>query len=901
MRYVPISILLACALWTQHASADDAFYRVERSELTVTEGAWPADGADLSQHFDVRRATRSYAVLDGEGEIYAVTRTIAHQRRLRLGAADLVLHVRAPAGVPVRGRVFVPTKDAKAMTSVSFLIPPDAAKPDARDAFHEAKLIHYEDLLNRQIAGAAWFRHQAREAAAALGDKGRQLREQMPRRGIDDTFSLFTGGAAVAENLQLDRGLLLRPAAGEKTHDVDSIRGITVREFDWTPLVKDAKPERDPLASLIPSDQHALFIPSFESALRLLDEANVISGALLDLAESRSEDPMILERYQRQLCVPLTPALRMMAPKLINGLAITGSDLYFKSGTDVALLFEAKDATALSTMLSAQFAAARNANPAAKAVSGTAGGLPYTGVVSPDRSTCAYMATLDNTVIVANSLHQLEQIAATRDGSRASLASLAEYTFFRDRYRRSDADEAMLAILPDAAIRRWCGARWRIADSRRTRAAAAMAELQASQLHAIATRRVEPKLLSQDLIAGEDIHLTPGGVLSSTYGTLSFMTPIAELHVDQVTSTEADAYERWRDGYEQNWRNYFDPIAIRIGTSREKLTTDLTVMPLIEATEYKQVIELTSGAKFAADAGDPHDALAQFIVSVKPGSDALRSLVSHEEWWAKSDQWLGNSISVYLDPDPWKFPPERGGLSRIPIALRAESRDPEKLAASLELLRAAVERRSQGALGWETRRHNGIEYAHAVLTGHGPEQRAPWYDQIAYVALPDSLTVSLSEAVIKRAIDRHVARANAKAPPTTRPWLASNVGVRIEREFIKLLAGYGIGRWDVQFRSWSNIPILNEWRRLYPDQDPVELHAKLWGVRPVCPAGGKYVWNDRYQTMESTVLGHPGEPKKGPNLSPLIEMFRAADFGIDFEHAGLRARASLWKDAPPHP
>ena len=44
----------------------------------------------------------------------------------------------------------------------------------------------------------------------------------------------------------------------------------------------------------------------------------------------------------------------------------------------------------------------------------------------------------------------------------------------------------------------------------------------------------------------------------------------------------------------------------------------------------------------------------------------------------------------------------------------------------------------------------------------------------------------------------------------------------------------GLRGW-MQRLAWSNIAILNEWKRLFPDQDPVAVHERLWGVRPVCP------------------------------------------------------------------
>ncbi len=99
----------------------------------------------------------------------------------------------------------------------------------------------------------------------------------------------------------------------------------------------------------------------------------------------------------------------------------------------------------------------------------------------------------------------------------------------------------------------------------------------------------------------------------------------------------------------------------------------------------------------------------------------------------------------------------------------------------------------------------------------------------------------------------------------------------------------------MQIRAWSNLPILNEWKRLYPDCDPVELHERVWNIRLICPGGGRYVWNDKYQTMESTVYGHPGEPKKGPLAAVALQQFSSGDFGLAFENQGLRARVSLEK------
>jgi len=71
------------------------------------------------------------------------------------------------------------------------------------------------------------------------------------------------------------------------------------------------------------------------------------------------------------------------------------------------------------------------------------------------------------------------------------------------------------------------------------------------------------------------------------------------------------------------------------------------------------------------------------------------------------------------------------------------------------------------------------------------------------------------------------------------------------------------------------------------------VHEQLWHVRLTDPAGGSYVWNEKWQTMESTGYGHPGEPKKGPAMPPGIGAFSRGNFGVDFEEHGIRARAKL--------
>ena len=181
---------------------------------------------------------------------------------------------------------------------------------------------------------------------------------------------------------------------------------------------------------------------------------------------------------------------------------------------------------------------------------------------------------------------------------------------------------------------------------------------------------------------------------------------------------------------------------------------------------------------------------------------------------------------------------------------------------------------------------------------------------IYYAATPDCLLVTPSESVMKKAMDRQAERgaANvahgqaeagtapaAKPSAAPEPWLGASLAARADgRFFTALQALYGRDyRQRMQALAWGDLPILNDYKRLYPAWDPVQLHERLWHVKLVDPAGGSYVWDEQYQTMSSTTFGHPAAPREGPALPKQLEDITKAAFGVTFEDDGLRARAEL--------
>lgn len=908
--------------------AADAYFDIAVSELKFTQGSLPAEEGSTGVNWRTWDFYKPRAVLD-EGEVF-ISGSYSYWNWPREFLQQGRLHIRAPAGKAVVGRLLVPRLAAPGeptkpgLEVLEFQIPAGKAVKTARGAFLVAKEDYLANLVSRRVPGTAWFRHELRQLRQERSKTPLEhtLDRQSPQRWdggsgeLSDTFELFTGGRALSENLQLDRMLSPR-AGGEETVDISTIEGITVKEIDWSPKLVGKNPKPDPLAALIPADQHALFFPKFSDMTRLTDEADTIGTPVLAILEPRSEDAGTKRRYQDQLALSMSGLSRLLGPSIVASVAFTGSDPFLRVGSDVAVLFEAKKMGLLKQHITGKQEAALAATPGAKSVSGEAGGLAYSGVCSKTRQICSYLAESGTVLMVTNSLAQLEHIGKAAGGQEPAMASLPEYLFFRDRYPLGDKSETAFLILPDAAIRRWCSPKWRVADSRRTRMAAILSEMQATHLESIVRgEKIELKS-GGDLPDVGKVEMSPGGLLAPGYGTLDFMTPIIEMPLDKVTKAEADAYGWFRDRYQRNWRDYFDPIAIRFFVDENTLELDLSVVPLIAGTEYRELLDLSLGATMDEWAGDPHDgALFRYGMSININSRLIKqgagfAVSMAPGFSANALSWLGQYIVIYGDKDPfWQqliTAPKmerfaEANIHRLPVALYVAVSSPLKVTAFLASVRAFIEQTAPGMTVWEHRKYKKLSYvkvspsASALSDDDVPEQLA-----LYYAVSGKHLIFTLNEEMLKRALKRESARSKSKKKKKKvdaqgAPWLGTNVGFQADAETLELLEIGAREEYipELQQRAFAAIPILNEWKRLFPERNPVEVHQQAWGTKLLCPGGGEYVWNEKWRTMESTVYGHPGDPKEGPGLlrPPLLDL-NSGNFGLTFEDDGLRARARL--------
>ena len=185
-----------------------------------------------------------------------------------------------------------------------------------------------------------------------------------------------------------------------------------------------------------------------------------------------------------------------------------------------------------------------------------------------------------------------------------------------------------------------------------------------------------------------------------------------------------------------------------------------------------------------------------------------------------------------------KFMEEQGW--RMPLAVRAEVSSGLKLTAFLAAVRGFVEQVAPGMLNWESLTYHDQPYVKITPTERAIGQTEQIRNlAVYYSASGKSFALSLNEDVLEaghRSGDRSrqggrggrasLLRAHgvARGEPGAAGRPEGPAGARdLSRSEYQTL---------MQTRAWSNLPILNEWKQRYPDQDPVALHERVLADAP---------------------------------------------------------------------
>ena len=452
------------------------------------------------------------------------------------------------------------------------------------------------------------------EASAARAARG-------GRRDQVDLFGLFTGALAVQESLQLDtlRGGR-NPAANRLTADPAHLAGPAIESHPWESMLAGKNPAIAAIERMVPADQYLLLARSLSKLTELLDTGDLWALHLFNQAEQDATSSRVGQRLREQLAVRTDPLSRPFYDLVVEQVAVTGSDLYVREGSDVTLIFQVKQPAVFRARMDQFLSESVGQHAGSVRSQGELLGVPYDHVTAPGRGVHVFSAyPRPEFHVRSNSKPALERVLAVITGRSPGTAAVeplgdtAEFRFIRTLMPPGAKEEDVFIYLSDAFIRNLVGPKIKLTERRRMLAynhlrmighASLLFRTQFGRnpqsLAELAETHCAPGKFGEGDLAsplGGVYSLSPDGLtgLCSVAGSPRELTPCCELPLAKITQEEANEYQAFLEQYNQYWRTFFDPIAIRVQMSPERYRAETIVLPLIDNSIYTNLDSLLGG------------------------------------------------------------------------------------------------------------------------------------------------------------------------------------------------------------------------------------------------------------------------------------------------------------------
>jgi hypothetical protein len=478
---------------------------------------------------------------------------------------------------------------------------------------------------------------------------GDRMMEVMAKRREDvDLFSIYSGALAVQESLQLDAMIAdqpedipagrpgqfplgrgerdgRRPPDGKMVAMAD-LSGPMIMSHPWDKMLAGRKPQVSLLARSVPAD---FYFAEFRSVNKLTEASRIVDlwgNHLFNQAVQEAETKLVDQRMREQLAVEVNPLLAPFYDSIVQRIAIAGNDLFVREGSDVTLLFQVKQPPTFRAQMD-KFLSAAAAKPGARRTTGTYQGVDFVAVETPDRRIHVVSAYPKPDLHVrSNSRMALERIIDAIQGHTADgkpvrrLGDTSEFAYIRTLMPPGAQEEDGLIYLSDPFMRRMVGPELRLTERRRMicynnlkmiNHAALMYRTErgksAKSLAELATAGCVPGEFGAGKLAcpdGGKYTLSEDGLtgVCSHHGYAHYLTPCSEIEVREVTGMEAKAYRDFVEQYDNYWRIYFDPIAVRLTITPQRYRAETIVLPLIDNSVYTGLASVLGGKPEQLDA-----------------------------------------------------------------------------------------------------------------------------------------------------------------------------------------------------------------------------------------------------------------------------------------------------------
>ncbi|MGH1340971.1 MAG: hypothetical protein ACRBN8_05440 [Nannocystales bacterium] len=877
---------------------------LETADAVVAEMAAHAERG--AHYYAVVLPNSARALADGEAvrlhiETPAVAVGVVHRSQ---GATEALVRVPATAGPApeITGTVYVVGSSGRGnWTAVPF-----SAKGAAKESNDADLPRRWAEAFGQQRRGdrVRWWMdrssHPWNEFAAgrvwsavtgtSRGEGVSTGAPTLPRRTeLSELMHTTTAATSMQEALQHDRGLRLRATPGPANVPLSQLEGPELEEHPWAEMTA-ALPNptggiAEPLAADAPADFWYVRFDDIRVFLQVLDEADTWITPVAHVMEERGEVRGLAKRYQAQLGLRRTGLAKRLGHTVVERVAVVGSDPYLREGSDVTFMFALNNATVFNTELGRHMSAYESEVPGIVKTQLVHGSHTITVHRDPAGVVRQHRALVDNVALVSNSEGAIRAVLDAADGKRPRLSDEADLGYM---LARDPGQHQGFAFLSDRFIAKVVGPEQKVLASRRQRA---LADLLTPGYSALLYGWLEGKapadteaLIASHLLdreelshaGGETIAFTPGTGARSSWGSPAALTPLIDLpRPTMVTEAERIAYGGFIRGYQNYWRSFIDPVAIRLDLEgepgAEQAVVDVRVLPLISGTQYSDIEEIVGTERVEVPAID--DGL-QMVWAVGEDSSVRRDLDRAASSLTGNKDiglgWLGEWVMVgsldrhavvemlvEVDEDiqlPKPESDEQGGgraedleivqkIGRLPVYAAAHVRNPASLIMVLTAIRGMVNEVAPGMVLWgEDSRYRDYSIVRVGINPKAPGEFGGFADAIAlyYVQAGESIVFALRPKVLEALVDRIV---DGGGP---RPGAEDGPQFVVDARLAKNRASWTAAAWALQgqanrsqgsSRAAAEILLRGDPSLRTPEQ-LVERGLAYFGSHPVSASGG---------------------------------------------------------------
>lgn len=485
--------------------------------------------------------------------------------------------------------------------------------------------------------------------------------------------------------------------------DIGELTGPTVRSHPFEEMLAGQTPKVSELAAAVPEDFYYVRFRSLGKLLEMAESSDLWASHLFSQSVQNAYTHRTVERMQEQLCVETSDLLRPFYDRIVKEVAITGSDLSLREGTDVTLLFRFENEVVFKMQMNGFLAKAVKTHPKSTRSTGSYRGVAFEHLTAPNRHVHVFSAyPREGLHVRSNSRVAFERVIDTLQGQNGAasestapkpLADAFEFRYMRTLYEMDAPEEDGFIYLSDSFIRELVGPVRKITERRRVQCYNHLRMLEHASLlfrteHGVAPASLDqlikteclPKEFGNGKLSCPDggrYQLAKVGQLSertecscTVHGRAGRMTPCCEIPVKQITMTEQMLYQRFLEEYNQYWRTFFDPIGIRVKATPESYRLETIVLPLIDNSIYTTMAQVLGGTPRPLDSL-PVPKRNIFSLGLKFDKDKILEAEAAAEAAAVRDaelRDLKNIALAFLNYESAKnrFPPsdkKEGGLS----------------------------------------------------------------------------------------------------------------------------------------------------------------------------------------------------------------------------------------------